>query len=596
MTAAAPSAGPATMSDAASPDPRRERYRRTSEAMRAAQAPSPRGRARMPVRAVVAGSNRLVRGLAAEWWQISLRAGAWRDQLPDRRLDLLLLETTSAGVPGWSGAEVEELVGVAATRDLPVVLWVTGSAVDPGVLAETTAAVTAVFVADPDDAASWRTRWPHVQVTNLPPATAPTQHSPALGGPAAERPGELAVIAGGPLDVHSVAARQAMITPYLGMENVPDLHLWREPEGDPYEAELPRAARIRLVTAKLADLSRPVVDQYRVVLDAGRDAPGSTWTLLDAAAAQTCVITLPAYAATLPEDLRSAIAVADDPVRLRLEAGARVQQAELRDRESLRLHRAVLAGHTFGERARTVLSALGRPVPTSDRSVSIVAPTNRAEEIANVLANAARQEHDDAELILVLHGLDVAEADVRAMAADHGVERLQLLRADASTPLGDVLNLGVDAAGGRYLAKMDDDNHYGRHYLTDLLNAFDSTDAGIVGKWAHYVWVRSADAVILRYPSVEHRYYRLVQGGTIVARREVVDEFRFSRLPRAVDTDFLNRAWAGGVRTYSADRFNFVSVRGPDRERHTWKVHDIELMAGDGRVAFYGDPRAHVDV
>lgn len=580
------------------PDPqeeRTERYQRTSAAVRSARPPSPRGRDRLPVRALVAGSPRLVRGLAAEWWQISLRPGEWREQLPDRRLDVLLLELTAAGIPGWSEAAIEDLACVAATRDIPVVLWVTDSSAEPAVLTRLKG-IAAVFVVDPGDAEAWRARWPDVPVVELPAATAPTQHSPALGGPAAQRPGEAAVVADGSLDAQSAAARESLVAPFLAMDGRPDLHLWREPEGDRYEAELPRATRLRLVAAKLADLSRPIVDQYKVVIDAGRGSPGSTWTLLDAGAAQTCVVTLPGYAATLPGQLAASVAVADDVIQLRLETLARVGQPELRDREALRLQRAVLAGHTFGHRVRTVLRALDRPVPARDRSVSIVVPTNRGHEIVNMLANVGRQEHDDLELVLVLHGVDLAAAELRAMAADHGVERLQVLHADASAPLGEVLNLGIDAAGGRYLAKMDDDNHYGRHYLTDLLNAFDSTDAGIVGKWAHYVWLRSPEAVVLRYPAAEHQYCRLVQGGTIVARREVLEEFRFSRLPRAVDTDFLNRAWAGGVRTYSADRFNFVSVRGSDRERHTWKVRDIELMAGDGRVSFFGDPREHVDV
>ncbi len=79
-------------------------------------------------------------------------------------------------------------------------------------------------------------------------------------------------------------------------------------------------------------------------------------------------------------------------------------------------------------------------------------------------------------------------------------------------------------------------------------------------------------------------------------RRRAGEDLRFSDIPRAVDTDFLNRAWAYGVKTYSSDRFNFVSIRGIDHEAHTWKVTDTELMIGGAQVAFYGDPRAHVDV
>jgi hypothetical protein len=580
------------------PDPRAEQYKRVSEAVRAARPPSPRARERPAVRAAVAASPRLLRGLAFEWWQISLRPDAWREQLSARNLDLLLVELGAGGVPGWGGVdEAVELIGESTARDIPVVLWVTGPGVDTGVLVNQMHMIERVFVLDPGDSGAWRARWPDAAVRVLPAATAPTQHSPALGGPGALRPGDVALVADSDrLDAPSTTAKTALIAPILGVDAFPDLHLWRTPVGTRYEAEFARAARLRLVAAKLADLSRPIVDQYRVVIDAGRESLASSWTLLDAGAAQTCVVTVPQYRDALPPDLRASVTTAESVVQLRQEVSARARQRELRDREALRLHRAVLAGHTFGHRVRTVLAELGRPLPPADRSVSIMVPTNRSGQLDNVLANAGRQAHPDTELILVLHGLKVADADVRARAAQHGVERLVILRADASLPLGAVLNLGIDAAQGRYVAKMDDDNFYGAHYLSDLVGAFDSTDAGVVGKWAHYVWLRSADAVVLRYPAVEHRYHRLVQGGSIVARRDVVEEFRFSDLPRAVDTDFLNRVWAGGVRTYSADRFNFVSIRGSDHGQHTWKVRDIELMAGEGAVAFYGDPRPHVSV
>ena len=67
-------------------------------------------------------------------------------------------------------------------------------------------------------------------------------------------------------------------------------------------------------------------------------------------------------------------------------------------------------------------------------------------------------------------------------------------------------------------------------------------------------------------------------------------------LPRAVDTDILTRATEAGVRTWSGDRFNFVSVRGVDRHAHTWPIADTALMNRAGHVAFFGDPREHVEV
>lgn len=158
------------------------------------------------------------------------------------------------------------------------------------------------------------------------------------------------------------------------------------------------------------------------------------------------------------------------------------------------------------------------------------------------------------------------------------------------------MNLGVEAASGRYVAKMDDDNHYAEHYLKDLVRAFEYTDATVVGKWAHYAHLTSSGAVLLRFPEWEHRYVRLVQGGTILVPTRVARDLLFEDLPRRVDTTFLDKVKRSGGLVYAADRFNFVSVRSPTTEGHTWPISDRELLVRQGRLAFYGDPVPHVTV
>jgi hypothetical protein len=78
--------------------------------------------------------------------------------------------------------------------------------------------------------------------------------------------------------------------------------------------------------------------------------------------------------------------------------------------------------------------------------------------------------------------------------------------------------------------------------------------------------------------------------------RDVAHSLRFSDLPRGVDTDLLNRAFSSGVVTYSADRFNYISIRSADRHSHTWTIADTALMNRAGSIVFYGDPHDHVEV
>ncbi len=336
--------------------------------------------------------------------------------------------------------------------------------------------------------------------------------------------------------------------------------------------------------------------EYPVLVDLGRPDDTCGWTVLGAGATQTAVVAMADRARTLPADVREHVCVVDQLDEPAGAVNARINQHELRDREGLQLHRAVLAGHTLRHRVEELLAMTGHPVEPVCRSVSAVVPTNREHEIDNVLANVGRQQHDQTQLVLVLHGLDLDEPGLRSRAAEAGVGELVIVRADPTATLGACMNLGLDAADGAYVAKMDDDNHYGANYLGDLLAAFDYTDAQIVGKWAHYVWLRSTGAVVLRHAASEHTYERRIQGGSMLFDGDLVRQVRFSDIPRAVDSDILDRAMADGATVYSADRFNYVSIRGTDRQAHTWTVADHTFMTASGQLTFFGDPREHVDV
>jgi hypothetical protein len=318
--------------------------------------------------------------------------------------------------------------------------------------------------------------------------------------------------------------------------------------------------------------------------------------LFELSAAQTPVLSGPA--ASIEPFFGDTVRVTHDAEQTDRELRALLQHEDHRDRLGLRAHRRVHDAHTYGHRVDTVLATVGVPAPPRDRSVSAVVPTMRPGQVEHVLRFLAAQSHPDIELVLVTHGFGVEPGTVRVLADAAGLDasRIVVRPADASLTLGACMNRGVEAASGRYVAKMDDDNVYTEHYLLDLVRAFDYTDAAVVGKWAHYAHLTATGATLLRFPEAEHRYVDLVQGGTLLLARDLATRVRFEDLPRRVDTTFLEKVRADGGRVYSTDRFNFVSVRASTPDGHTWPVSDVELLARRGVLAFHGDPTEHVTV
>lgn len=274
---------------------------------------------------------------------------------------------------------------------------------------------------------------------------------------------------------------------------------------------------------------------------------------------------------------------AEDLTDLKASAGGLASQLLWRDRVAHLQRREVLA---------MAEAEAGMAPPR----VSMLVSTNRPDKVSNVLEYAMRQVNVQAELVLVTHGFRAnaaAVSRVRKAAPDLSVVTVP---ADAALTLGSCLNLGIDAAGGDWIVKMDDDNFYGAHFLADLARDARLSGAAITGKLAHFVYLESSRGLILRFPYEEHKFARIIQGGTMFLEGDFARDARFGDLPRAVDTDLLNRCRANGLRVYSSDRFNFLSMRMADTSAHTWKVSDASLLTGSGSLQFYGDAREHAEI
>ncbi|GAG33199.1 unnamed protein product, partial [marine sediment metagenome] len=131
--------------------------------------------------------------------------------------------------------------------------------------------------------------------------------------------------------------------------------------------------------------------------------------------------------------------------------------------------------------------------------------------------------------------------------------------------------------------------------LEDLMNAFEYTDAAIVGKCAHYLYFENGDILAVKFEDREHCYTDFVVGSAMIVKRKVFDKVKFPT-DRTVggDTYFLDNSLKEGFKMYAADRFNYVCVRRSSPELHTWKVKDEERLARCRIVGHTKDYGTHV--
>lgn len=254
-------------------------------------------------------------------------------------------------------------------------------------------------------------------------------------------------------------------------------------------------------------------------------------------------------------------------------------QADPKGRDVLahRAYRHVHQHHTWANRMQDIAHETGAWVPHVGRArkVSVVLATKRPAGANRILEWIDSIIDRDIELEpIVIAAFDPAELDAGI------VERIgaRVERELEHHTLGDSLNRGADLATGPYVAKVDDDDVYGVAYFDDLLLALEASRTDICGKQAHLQYIEAADTTILRYPGSDHRFTDFVCGSTLLIKREVFEQVQFPSRRVGEDTRFLNRARSAGFKVYSADRFNYISMRRTDLDSHTWQVEADELL------------------
>jgi SAM-dependent methyltransferase/spore maturation protein CgeB len=531
-----------------------------------------------------------------EWQQITFGPEDWREVLERERPAMLFCESAWHGNGGrWAtmmsaaGAPkqpVRDLVAWCKEQGIPTVFWNKEDPPNFDRFIETAKLFDHVFTVDADCIPRYVEAVGHDSVALLPFGAQPRIHNPIAvpGG----RKHEVAFA--GTYHAKKYPERAAQMQTILGPAREFDLHIYSRISDDPDFAFPPEYTDF-IVGSLPYERMLAAYKAYKIFLNVNSVTESPTMCarrVFELSACGTPVVS--GHSRALERVFGDLVRLASEPEQTTEALIELMKDADLRDRIGHLAMREVFAKHLYGHRADAVLAAAGVATARRERSVSVILPTNRPEQIDHAIAQVAKQVHRPLQLVLVLHGIPVDGVEAKARAA--GLEDVVVIGADAALTLGAILNLGIDAADGAYLAKMDDDNLYGEHYLSDLAYSFDYTTAGLVGKGAHYCEMRTHGVTLLRFPHLEHAEAELIQGGTILADGDVLRKLRFSDLPRAIDSDLLRRAQAEKIGIYSGDRFNFVSVRG-DREAHTWKVSDAELMR-HGRVAFHGPAGEHV--
>lgn len=260
---------------------------------------------------------------------------------------------------------------------------------------------------------------------------------------------------------------------------------------------------------------------------------------------------------------------------------------------SHRARRDLLNSHTVAHRLNQIADDLGLHRRTDSRSakVAMILVTMRPDMLAQCLDRYRRDTYSNKELVVVIHG-DYDLAHARKMI--RAEEQIRLMQVGGERSLGACLNRAIDATDADFWAKVDDDDIYGPNYLTDLMLGRQFVDYSIAGKPPMFAYREKSDSLYFDpvwgakanlWHDPEEASAALVAGGTLVGKRQLLDDVRFCERRRGgSDSDFIRRCYESGYGLAALDGFNFVRYRSATEGFHTWAMDESDLLDRAKRV------------
>ncbi|WP_071459571.1 glycosyltransferase family 2 protein [Bacillus massilinigeriensis] len=215
--------------------------------------------------------------------------------------------------------------------------------------------------------------------------------------------------------------------------------------------------------------------------------------------------------------------------------------------------------------------------------ISIITSTKRPDFLQNIVRNFENQDIKEKELVLILHGFS---ENLSSELLNNPL--IKLVYSSIEQPLGTCLNEGILQAKYNIIARFDDDDYYGPHYLSEALKTMEEKDVEIIGKQSLFIYFIVDQQLSLLFPGKENRFIKsqsdTLAGSTLIFKKKIVDRVIFQPVSLGEDTAFLEECKKLRIRMYASTPDHYVHIRYPyyhhtsDADNRRLKSHCLPLV------------------
>jgi hypothetical protein len=196
-------------------------------------------------------------------------------------------------------------------------------------------------------------------------------------------------------------------------------------------------------------------------------------------------------------------------------------------------------------------------------SVSAIMCTMRAEFVPFALEQMQRQTYPDLEVVLVLHGLSREDPAIAQAIAGY-TRPITVVEVPPGVVFGGALNRGVAASHGEYISKIDDDDWYGEHHISDLVATRSYAPADLTGADYEFIYFDTLDMTFHRVLDSEVYNSQVIGGTLLITRATLRSAGGFNAVSANVDSFLIANINGAGGRIYKMHGHNFVRSRRTD--------------------------------
>ena len=514
----------------------------------------------------------------------------WSGQLENAAA--VFAETAWRGNAGtWSyqfnhfapGNDLDRLLAEAKQRGIPSALWNKEDPVSYELFLDSARAFDAVFTTDSDMVERYRQDLGHDRVAAMAFAAQPAIHNPI--GTSGSTPRSICFA--GAWRGHRYPDRVEALTHLLDAAAASsDLHIFDRQPSDPATGEGFPVRFHRHIRGTLPYSA--MVEEYRrhaafINVNTVTSSPTMmSRRVYEILACRTPVVSTPSPA--IEAQLGDVVLTPSGAREAEEVIGALVDDPDHRDRIGQRGFRAVHSHHTYQHRLVEAFDTIGLEgfPAVAEPSVDVICVSNRPGQLEQVIANITRQTYPAMRFLFVTNSDDFDRGVVERAIAE--VPNATVLHLPENLTLGECLNAAIDAGDGDFFAKIDDDDLYGPHYLSDMMLATRFASASVYGKASFHAYTEVSDATVVRHGGQEFCPVPQVMGGTMLVRRRDVRGIRFETLPSGADSAFQRACRDAGLTIFSTDRFNYLMTRRRDPGDHTWRISEEDFLLNTRRI------------